>query len=392
MALLLGVEAARVDDSPVAWSTMYTLLGRTARLAAISRTAGDLLAVDVAPDGATVMVAGADGVSSRDSATLQPVASTTEVPASGLAESPDGRLVAYGVDAPRAGTSDDRPVRIVDPATLQEIASAGGMPHGSWVDGALAFSSDGLRLAAGMRDLHSGAVLGVPVWDIRRLDAPIRTIKVDGLSVRVVLNHAGDTVYVATRSPDAVRAYDVQSGRLLASRHIRHLSERFPPLALSPDGSMIATSHSHGVAVLDAKTLARRFLLPRAPDSVSAIGFSADSRRLASGFVGGAVVVWDLVGQRPIRTLGGLSQPVEDVAFAPVGDRLYAVATDQRLLSWDLSRPASFVPTRRFLDNPKDAFASIPSRTAKRWLTSPTKERSSSATCRPDGSPSRGHR
>lgn len=366
VGLLLGVEGARVDGSPAALSTIYTLLEQTSQLAAIARTDGDLLAVEVAPDGATVTVAGADGVALRDASTLHSVASTNDAPASGLAAAPDGGRVAYSVDAQRVGQPDNDPVRVLDAAAPQDFVSAGGLPQGSWVDGALGFSGDGHRLAAGMRDFESGMVTGVAVWDVSRLDAPFRTIDVHGVSIRVVLSLDGDTVYVATRRPDLVRAYDVTSGRLLASRRIRYFSDRIPPLALSPDGSMVATSNPHGILVMDAASLTPRFVLPRVPDSVSAIGFSSDSERLASGFVSGAVVVWEIASQRPVRTLEGHSQPVEDVAFAPDGDRLYSVATDRRLLSWDLSSPASFVATGRFPDNPRQAFASIPSPDGRR--------------------------
>ncbi len=130
---------------------------------------------------------------------------------------------------------------------------------------------------------------------------------------------------------------------------------------LSPDGSVLATSHRDGVAVFDADGLRPRFILPGQDDGVSALAFSPDVSRLAVGFTSGTSIVWEVARQRPVRTFRGHSQPVEDVAFSPDGRSLHTVSTDEQLLSWDISGPGTFPPARQFPDNPTAAFEAFPS-------------------------------
>ena len=190
---------------------------------------------------------------------------------------------------------------------------------------------------------------------------PIRTVKVDGVRFRVALSPRGDTLYVATRGPDALRAYDVDSGRLLARQPVAYLSERNPPLVVSPDGSLLATSSRDGVAVFSTRTLRPRFVLPGQDDGVTALAFSPDGSRIAAGFTSGTSIVWDVAHQRPERTFRGHSQPVEDVVFASGGRVLDSVSADGQLLSWDVAGPGTFPSAREFPDNPRGTFEALPS-------------------------------
>ena len=224
---------------------------------------------------------------------------------------------------------------------------------GCVVIGALDFSADGKRLVAGLSSFNSGANSGVQVWDVTHPARPVRTVDADGVKLRVALSPRGDTVYAATRGPDVLRAYDVASGRLLAKHGVPYVSDRTPPLVLSPDGSLLATSHRDGVAVYNAKTLRPRFILPGQDDGVSALAFSPDGSRLAAGFTSGTTIVWEVAHQRPVRTLHGHSQPVEDVAFSLDGRRLDTVSTDGQLLTWDVAGSGTFPAARQFRENPR---------------------------------------
>ena len=75
-----------------------------------------------------------------------------------------------------------------------------------------------------------------------------------------------------------------------------YLSERNPPLVLSPDGALLATSNRDGAAVFDARTLHQRFVLPGQDDGVSALAFSPDGSRLAVGYTSGTSIVWQVAG------------------------------------------------------------------------------------------------
>ncbi len=358
LSLLLGVEAVRRDDSLAARSTLYSLLGKTSQLRAEARQdGGEGLAVT--EDGASVTTIGAAGVTTYDTAELHRTR-TSSASGSALARSPDGRLLAYADLRPNDVAPSPHPVRLLDASSLAPAGHLGGTTPGWFVNDALAFSADGQRLAAGFFKFDAGDVAGAQVWDVQRPGRPLKTLPVDGVRIQVSLSRTGETLYVATRGPDVLRSYDVSSGRLLATRAVAYLSERNPPLELSPDGSLLASSQRDGVGVFDAHTLRPKYVLPGLGEGVTSLVFSDDGRLLASGFASGKSIVWDLSTRRPIQTLEGHSKPVEDLAFG--SDRsLYTIAADGQLLAWRLGTPGFVAEPTSYPDNPKNAYVSSPS-------------------------------
>lgn len=361
LALLLAVEGIHRDDSLAARSTLYSILAKDARLRGVAR--GDAMQEVETRPGGEVVTGGAAGLTSYDGTSLAKARSDDVGAVSALALTPSGRLLAY---APASIIGEDpdpdpRPVRLVETGSQRPLSLGGFLPRSDVWGGALAFSADGTRLAAGEEDFDAGANAGWQVWDTTRPARPIRTVKIDGIRFRVALSPRGDTIYVATRGPDVLRAYDVDSGRLLARRVVPYVSERNPPLVLSPDGALLATSHRDGVAVFDARTLHRLFVLPGQDDGVSALAFSPDGSQLAAGYTSGTSIVWQVARQRPIRTFRGHSQAVEDVAFTADGRALDTVSSDGQLLSWDVAGPGTFPPARQFRENPSQTFTAVPS-------------------------------
>ena len=358
LSLLLALEGVHLDDSNAARSTIYSLLGRNSQLRAVARASQDLVDVEVAHDGKTLLTSGQGGITRYDASTLEEVESNEQASAEGLALSPGGRHLAYAfaLEESSATETDPRPVRLLDPSALQATDELGGFMPGTFVLGALGFSADGRRLAAGFSSLMNSNNAGAQVWDLQHPGRAVRTIPLDGVRLRVALSPDGGVLYAATRGPDVLRSYDVRTGRLLASHPMPYLSERTPPLVLSPDGSLLATSHRDGTAVLDARKLDTRFLLPGLGDGVSSLAFSGDGTKLASGFVSGTTIVSDMVTRKPVRTLRGHSQPVEDVAFGPGGRSLYTVGADRQLLSWVVAGPNTFPPARAFSENPENGW------------------------------------
>jgi WD40 repeat protein/DNA-binding SARP family transcriptional activator len=361
LSLLLAVEGVRRDDSLAARSTVYSLLARNSQLRGVARGRGDLTEVELGADGRTVTTSGPDGIAAYDAGSLNETSFTERGPFSALAESPDGRLLVAAAGEPEATSPDPRPLRVLSAGSFESKADLGGVTPRTSVDHALDFSADGRRVAAGLMSVDNGSVAGAQVWDLARPGLPVSTIAVDGVRIRVALSPRGDVLYVASRGPSVLRAYDVRSGRLVASTPVKYLSERIPPLVLSPDGSLLATSHRDGVALFDAKTLAQRLVLPGQLDDASALAFSGDGGQLAVGFVSGSTAVWDLTTRKLVRTVGGHSQPVEDVVFAPGGGSLYTVARDRRILAWDVTGARGFPPSRRYASTPTDAVYSVPS-------------------------------
>jgi eukaryotic-like serine/threonine-protein kinase len=129
-------------------------------------------------------------------------------------------------------------------------------------------------------------------------------------------------------------------GRKVAEIHLAA-----PPgcLACSPDGRSFAfgcagtnqiTRQTHVCALDTGKTV---FVLEGHGRPVSAVAYSPDGKRLASGDVDGAVRVWDAVEGKLEKTLPGLAATVTSLAFHPDNQRLAAGAQDGTIRVWDVT-------------------------------------------------------
>ena len=122
------------------------------------------------------------GLQLLDARTLEPLDFADDIPASGIAFSPDSTQLAMAVnqwngdDPPRI---DDQPLRLYDmPGGTLADRQLGGFPESSAVEYALDFSADGRRLAAAV--LPYDAARGefdsedvVMVWDLARPERPV---------------------------------------------------------------------------------------------------------------------------------------------------------------------------------------------------------------------------
>ncbi|WP_456843935.1 nSTAND1 domain-containing NTPase [Cellulomonas sp. P5_C6] len=371
LAALLGVQAVRLDDSVAARSALHDILERTGDLVAVTRGAGKYL--DVSPDGRTVAVTSAFGTgdggqTTFDAQDLTRTGGRPDLRTLSLTYSPDGASLAVAVvDPDPSGTDvdlpDPHPVRILDARTLEEKETLGGFPEGAWVDwDALVFSADGSRIAAvTWRDNWTDEAV---VWDVARPAEPVLRIAMPQIYGRVLLSPDGRTVYVIQRyGTDSLRAFDVDSGRLLLARTPEYRGEREAIIALSPDGSTLVHSDADGVVVLDAATFEPRFTLVGESEGVNALEFGPDGNRLAAGYTDGKIVVWDLPTRGQAHDFLGHTKEVTDLAFSPDGGTLYSVAPDQMLLAWDLDGTGGFPGWRSFPTEPEgiDLARSIPS-------------------------------
>ena len=117
------------------------------------------------PDGALLAVSRpgeGEGLLLLDAATLEPLPFEDDIPASGIAFSPDSSLLAMAVNQwtgndgspPRI---DAQPVRLYDmPDGTLADRQLGGFPEGGSVEYALDFSADGRRLVAAVDQLRRG--------------------------------------------------------------------------------------------------------------------------------------------------------------------------------------------------------------------------------------------
>jgi WD40 repeat protein len=210
-----------------------------------------------------------------------------------VAFAPDGRTVATG--------GRDSVVKLWDIATGRLARSLPGRPSGHLnylqdAVGALAFSHDGTRLAAGF---------GRP-----------------GL-----LDPGYDQV---------VKVWDVASGREL--RTLTGLGNSVPMLAFAPDDRTLAAAcHDRTVRLWSTATW-RELPALRGPGPWQAVAFAPDGRTLAAGVeTFGLIRLWDAVDGRAIRDLQGHASGVMDLSFAPDGRTLASASRDRSVKLWDLA-------------------------------------------------------
>jgi WD40 repeat protein/DNA-binding SARP family transcriptional activator len=351
-ALLLAIEAVRLDSTPDTRASLLDALAGNPTLIAADRTTGPLRVVDVGPDGD--VVAGGPAGAWVYTADLDRVASF-HLPVFTAEFRPGGDQVAISI----TDSFDPSPIRLVDPAFADADVQLGGLPGLPLSVYDLGHSEDGRYLAASLADNPSGAPTTVEVWDLRQPEQPIARID-GGLVWAVAVSPEGGRLYVMWSPYDpqvdtgegnpTVSMYDVATGRH-AARH--ELSVELTnalnstvgtsggSMEISPDGTLLAVADVGEIRVLDAVTLDVRDTLHIDSEAASSLQFSTDGSILAAGFGDGVVRFWPVTtGLAPVELDTGASA-VQALAFSP-DDRVLYTASDG-LLAWDVHGARRFV-------------------------------------------------
>jgi WD40 repeat protein len=131
------------------------------------------------------------------------------------------------------------------------------------------------------------------VWDLAHPARPVFGLTVPD-NANVALSPNGGRVYVAMRGHPSVRAFDVESGRLLAQADDPRLAEQDPAgLDVSPDGSTVAVTSEDRILRLDPRTLHRWSPDLRGPDLAEGGRYSHNGNLLATASSDDSVIVWD---------------------------------------------------------------------------------------------------
>ncbi|CAN7186826.1 nSTAND1 domain-containing NTPase [Knoellia sp. LjRoot47] len=351
-SLLLSLAALQFDPSPGARENLGSVLMRWPSI--VSLRPLDMSVVDVAasPDGDTIALSRPNGgplLLDLASGATSPV--DDETPTSGVAYSPDGRLLATAVNQwpgddggpPRL---DALPIRLIVVTDGERAPQQlGGFPEGASVEYALDFSADGRRLVAAVDQLDpvTGGVLRTraTVWDLAAPSRPLVEVPVPEYPV-LELSPDGRRLHVAVTGEgpgQPIRTYDVDSGRLVRSapQSLGATDGSHVSGALSPDGKTFAVASGSSVHRVATETLEpiRPELRGDVGDPVERVEYSHDGSLVAGGTEGGTVLVWDARkgGDPVLRAPGGSAW---GLAFGADDHSLLSVA-GAGLVGWDLS-------------------------------------------------------
>jgi WD40 repeat protein/DNA-binding SARP family transcriptional activator len=343
-ALLLALEANKLDDSASTRSSLFANLLRSPQAIEILTGGGNRLQ-DLAlnPSGTVLAVSDNHGTTYFwDTRTLERFDRPLErgfADSSGLAFSPDGSMLATtGV-----GPSGQGQVVLWDAVTHEPR----GAPRGGLnaVAHSVAFNADSTRVAASdflgkllVWDVASGAVL-------MNLDRP------GAGNTYVSLNGPGDQLISSDTGTGAVTFWDVAS-----AAPIRSVPGMAQAHALSPDGALLATmSTDNTVYLYDVASGERRAALVGHAALVLQLAFSRDGRSLVSTSDDRSAIVWDIASGTKREVLRGHAGRVVSGSFSPDGKTLYTSGLDDKVFVWDLSGerrlarsgPGALTPTRR---------------------------------------------
>jgi WD40 repeat protein len=318
-----------------------------------------------------------------------------------VAVSPDGRLAAVaGALGPRGG---EKSVLLFDLRSREVVRRWAGPPNGTY---SLAFSADGVRLAAGF-----GGAYGIRVWSV----ADGREVFRDGdYADRVKgLSFAPDGRLAVTSFDGFLRLYDATGKRLRKVVAGPGASARPSRAAFSPDGGKLAVGFENSVAVevrdghtlallfrpvevevrdprtlrlLDNHTLAALFLRPNSvltATDLPNVAWSRDGTQLFAGGdvttrtgktkTGSGVVVWSAAGRGPRRIIDAGSDDATS-GIAPLADGaivMTSLSGDIALTGPDGTRRATVMPMRAdFRIDPEDHRGLLVSDDGKRvaWM------------------------
>jgi WD40 repeat protein len=249
------------------------------------------------------------------------------------------------------GDGDDPPVRLLSPATGNELRRLGAKTYVT----ALALSPDGKLLAgASWRDGYALVVWELATGrEVRRLTGIHAQVVALAFSADGRRLAAGGGGVESPRVPawewssgNTIRVWDVASGQEVSPRGGHE--DAILSVAYSPDGKLLTTAgRDNTVRLWDAATGRERTSLIGHQKRVSIVRFSPDGTSLASGSNDGTIRLWDVATGQERRRFEGLKYVAKCLAFSPdgkllagPGPRLWNVATGKLLRQF----PAGKVP------------------------------------------------
>jgi WD40 repeat protein len=358
LSLLLARQAVAIDDSPQTRGYLLaTLRSRPAAIGIMHGDGGVLREIAISPDGKTLAVPSGD-VRFFDARTQTQIGDPLPLPESGedsLAYNPDGRTLALG---------GDHQVRLVDAQTRVQLAETAI----SGVATRMAFTKDGSQLAVLVAPGDSAAGLGegdaeITIRDAATLEQIGRAIEPQAFvgayvgsyyaSPQFALTPDDRSLITASEDGELAR-WDLRSRRKTRTWRIETGGLHGVAVAVSPDGLTAAVGIKHGVQLVDLRSGTVRTAAGDLAGSPNWVLFSPDGKMVVSTNRDKTVTRWDVESARPLETLRGHSNFVQQPVFSPDGETLYTASHDGTAIAWDLTgdrrlgRPFTFTHDRRF--------------------------------------------
>lgn len=164
---------------------------------------------------------------------------------------------------------------------------------------------------------------------IRRVFGELR-FHTDG-EVSALAFAPGDKLW-SVEEPGLLRRWNALTGQQLG---VTFLSDVETAWKFSPDVRWLASA-SDNLSLWEVACGRLHKSLPQ-PSWVTAIAFSPDSKRLATGHDDGAVRIWDLEGEQPVQEIQGQRTAIAALAFSADGQQLAAASEDRIIRVWEVA-------------------------------------------------------